>query len=388
MQIQLADHFSFGKLIRFILPSVFMMVVTSVYGVVDGLFVSNFVGKTPFAAINMIIPFTLLLGGLGFMLGTGGTALVSKIVGENDREKANQCFTMVIIFAMILGVILSAAGFIFMRPVAELLGASDDMLEYSVLYGRILVCFTSFYMLQNIFQRFLAAAEKPVMGFSVTLIAGLSNVALDALFIIVFKWGVAGAAVATGIGQFLGGIIPLIYFSRDNGSLLKFVKTKLEIKPLLKICANGSSEFVTNIASSIVSMLYNFQLMRFLGEDGVAAFGVLMYVQFIFIAIEIGYSIGSAPIIAFNYGADNRKELHNVFKKSLIILSGTGITLFTLSQIIAVPVSKLFVGYDDSLYNLTVYAFRLFSFSFIFSGINVFASNLFTALNNLFRAEA
>lgn len=358
------------------------MIVTSVYAVIDGLFISNFVGDTPFVAINFIYPFIMVLGGVGFMLGTGGTALVSKIMGENDREKANRVFSMIILFAVILGLSLTVFGEIFVEPIAKLLGASDGMMEHCVTYGRITIAFTSAFMLQNIFQSFLAAAEKPKMGLAVTIAAGCTNAVLDALFVAVLQWGVAGAALATGIGQVLGGVIPLVYFLRKNDSLLRLTKTKLEIKPLLQACGNGASEFLTNIASSLVGMLYNFQLMKYLGEDGVSAFGVLMYVQFIFLAIEIGYSIGSAPIIGYNYGADNRTELKNVFKKSMILMGSSGVILSGLAQLLAVPLAKLFVGYDAELFDLTVYAFRIFSFSFIFSGITIYSSGFFTALNN------
>ncbi|MDE5667048.1 MAG: MATE family efflux transporter [Clostridia bacterium] len=385
MTIQISEHFNFKKLFMFVLPSIFMMVVTSVYGVVDGLFVSNFVGKTPFAAINLIMPFTMILGGVGFMSGTGGTALVSKIIGENDSEKANRYFTMLIIFAVIFGAVLTATGEAVMHPVAKLLGggrASDEMIDDCVLYGRIVVGFTTFFMLQNIFQSFMSAAEKPKLGLVVTLIAGCTNAALDALFIVVFKWGIIGAAVATGIGQVLGGVLPLIYFARKNGSLLKFTKTKLEIKPLLLACGNGSSELLTNIASSVVSILYNLQLMKFYGENGVSAYGVIMYVQLIFLALIIGYTIGSAPIVGYNYGAQNSVELKNIFRKSMIILAASGVVLSALAQALAVPLAKLFVGYDKELYDLTVHAFRLFSFAFIFSGVAIYSSGFFTALNN------
>ena len=384
MKIQISDHFTYKKLFRFVLPSIFMMVVTSVYGVIDGLFVSNFVGKTPFAAINLIMPFTLILGGVGFMIGTGGTALVTKIIGEKDTEKANRYFTMMIIFSVILGLVLTIIGLLIMRPVALLLGANQDMLEYCILYGRIVVSFTTFFMLQNIFQSFLAAAEKPKLGLIVTIIAGCTNAVLDALFIVVFQWGIAGAAVATGIGQFVGGVIPLIYFSRKNESLLQFTKTKLEVEPILRACGNGSSELLTNIASSIVSILYNLQLMRFYGENGVSAYGVIMYVQLIFLALIIGYTIGSAPIVGYNYGARNSVELKNIFKKSMIILAIGGIALSSLAQVLAIPLSRLFVGYDKELYELTIHAFRLFSFAFVFSGVAIYSSGFFTALNNGF----
>ncbi len=383
MNIRISEHFGYKKLLRFVLPSMVMMIVTSIYGVIDGLFISNFVGKTAFASVNLIMPFIMILGGVGFMIGTGGTALVSKIQGENDEEKANRYFTMMIIFAVILGVILTAIGIGVMRPMAYLLGATEDMVDTCVTYGRIVVSFTTFYMLQNIFQSFLTASGKPNLGLIVTVIAGCTNAALDALFIAAFNWGVVGAAFATGIGQVLGGVIPIFYFaSKKNTSTLRFKKTKLEIRPIFKACTNGVSELLTNVASSIVSMLYNAQLMAYLGEDGVAAYGVLMYVQLIFFAIEIGYSIGTAPIIAYNYGAENTDELKNIFKKSMIILSISGTELFGLAEALAWPLAKLFVGYDDALCELTIGAFRTFSFAFIVSGITIFASGFFTALNN------
>lgn len=381
-KILLSDHFTYKKLFKFVLPSVFMMVVTSIYCVIDGFFISNFAGKTPFAAINFIYPFIMILGGMGFMIGTGGTALVSKTLGEGDIDKAHKYFTMLIMFAVILGLTLTTVGISLIRPICVLLDATEEMTGYCVQYGTIVISFTTFFMLQNIFQSFLAAAEKPRLGLIVTIIAGCTNALLDALFIVVFKWGIVGAAVATGIGQMIGGIIPLVYFLRPNNSALKFSKTKIEIKPILGACANGSSELLTNISSSIVSMLYNMQLMKFYGENGVSAYGVLMYVQLIFLGIEIGYSIGSAPVVAYNYGARNTKELKNMFKKGVTSMSVAGVALTFLAEVLAVPLAHIFVGYDKELFNLTVHAFRMFSFVFLFSGINIFSSGFFTALNN------
>lgn len=383
-QIRISDHFTYKKLTRFVLPSIIMMAVTSVYGVIDGLFISNFVGKTPFASINLIMPLPMILGGFGFMIGTGGTAIVSKVTGEKEPDKANGYFSAFIVFAVLSGLLLTALGEGIMRPVAKVMGATDEMMKDCILYGRILVGFTVFYMLQNIFQSFLAAAEKPGLGLLVTVIAGFANAVLDALFIVVFKWGVAGAAIATVIGQMLGGIIPLVYFLKKKDCLLKLVKPRFEFKVILKGCGNGSSELLTNVSASIVSMLYNKRLMSFFGENGVSAYGVLMYVQLVFIALEIGFTIGSAPIIAYNYGAKNDAELKNVFKKSVLILSGAGVVLSALAQALAFPLSKLFVGYDKELCDLTVHAFRLFSFSFILSGVAIYSSGFFTALNNGF----
>ncbi len=381
-KIQLSDHFTYKKLLRFVFPSIIMMVFTSIYGVVDGFFVSNFAGKTSFAAINLIMPFVMVLGGIGFMIGTGGTALVSKILGEGDRKRANQTFSMMILLTLILGVILSVVGVIFLPPVARFLGATEEMMHDCVLYGRIVVGFTVTFMLQNVFQSFLIAAEKPKVGLAVTVAAGVTNMVLDALFIAVFHWGVAGAAIATGISQFVGGVIPLIYFLRPNSSLLHITGTSLHIRPILNACANGSSELMSNISSSVVSMIYNFQLMKYAGEDGVSAYGVLMYVQFIFIAIYVGYAIGCAPIVGYHYGAENHAELKNMLKKSIWLMGGAGVILTALAAVLAAPLAKLFVGYDEGLFELTRHAFRIFSFAFLLAGFNIFASSFFTALNN------
>ncbi len=381
-KIQLSDHFTYKKLLRFVFPSIIMMVFTSIYGVVDGFFVSNFAGKTSFAAINLIMPFVMVLGGIGFMIGTGGTALVSKILGEGDRKRANQTFSMMILLTLILGVILSVVGVIFLPPVARFLGATEEMMHDCVLYGRIVVGFTVTFMLQNVFQSFLIAAEKPKVGLAVTVAAGVTNMVLDALFIAVFHWGVAGAAIATGISQFVGGVIPLIYFLRPNSSLLHITGTSLHIRPILNACANGFSELMSNISSSVVSMIYNFQLMKYAGEDGVSAYGVLMYVQFIFIAIYVGYAIGCAPIVGYHYGAENHAELKNMLKKSIWLMGGAGVILTALAAVLAAPLSRLFVGYDEGLFELTRHAFRIFSFAFLLAGFNIFASSFFTALNN------
>lgn len=381
-QIRLSDHFTYRKLLQFVFPSIVMMIFTSIYGVVDGLFVSNFAGKTAFAAINLVMPFIMVLGGIGFMIGTGGTALVSKTLGEGRQEEANRYFSMMILFTALLGVLLSVTGVVFMRPVALFLGATPEMLEDCVRYGRIVNAFTAAFMLQNVFQSFLIAAEKPKLGLAATVAAGVTNMALDALFVAGFRWGIAGAAVATGLSQCVGGLFPLVYFLRPNSSRLRLVRTRLELRPLLNACGNGSSELMSNISSSIVSMLYNFQLLKYIGEDGVSAYGVLMYVQFIFIAIDIGYSIGCAPIVGFHYGAQNHAELKNMLKKSVLLMCASGAVLTVLARLLAAPLAKLFVGYDEGLYTLTCHAFRLFSFAFLFAGFNIFASSFFTALEN------
>ena len=380
--IRLSDHFSYSKLLRFTLPSICMMVFTSIYGVVDGLFVSNFAGKTPFAAINLVMPFIMILGGMGFMIGTGGTALVSKLMGEGKKDEANSTFSMMVLFTLLLGIVLSAVGFLTMRPVSYFLGATDAMIDDCVLYGRIVTGFTFAFMLQNVFQSFFIAAEKPRLGLIVTVAAGVTNMVLDALFIAVFNWGVAGAAIATGLSQCVGGVLPLIYFLRPNDSLLRMRPTSLRLHPILQACGNGSSELMSNISSSLVGMLYNFQLMHLIGEDGVSAYGVLMYVQFIFVAIFIGYSIGCAPVVSFHFGAQNHSELKSLLCKSTLLMASGGVLLTIAARLLAAPLARLFVGYDAGLFELTSHAFRLFSWSFLLAGFNIFASGFFTALNN------
>lgn len=382
MNIQLSDHFTYRRLIRFVIPSVAMMILTSVYGVVDGLFVSNFVGKTPFAAVNLVIPFTMILGAFGFMLGTGGTALVAKTLGEGRQEEANRIFSMLIYFALGLGVLLTIFGIAVLKRIVIKMGADDAMLRHCMIYGRIVLLGIPFYMLQNMFQNFLIAAEKPQLGLIVTIAAGVTNMVLDALFIAVLGWGVAGAAAATALGQCVGGLVPFVYFARKNSSKLSLVKTRLMGGALFHACTNGSSELVSNVSMSLVGMLYNLQLMKFAGENGVAAYGVIMYVNFIFIAIFLGYAYGSAPIVAFNYGARRTEELQNVLKKSLKLILGTGISLFLIATVFAGVLSGLFVGYDAELYRLTVRGFHLYAISFLLCGFNIYGSSFFTALNN------
>lgn len=380
--IQLSDHFTYARLFRFVLPSIVMMVFTSIYGVVDGLFVSNFAGKTAFASINLIMPFLIILGAMGFMLGTGGTALVSRVLGEGDKEHANKYFSMITLFGILLGVILTVVGVLAMRPMAILLGATEAMVDDCMLYGRIVVCFLTSFMLQNMFQSFLIAAERPKFGLLITLAAGVTNMVLDALFVGVFRWGIAGAAIATGISQTVGGVVPLMYFLFSKSSPLRLRWTEFEAQPLLRSCANGSSELMSNISGSLIGMLYNAQLMRFLGEDGVATYGVLMYVQFIFVAIDIGYSIGCAPIISYHYGARNHPELRNLLTKGLKVMGILGIVMTIAAISLSGTLANIFVGYDATLCELARHAFHLFSFAFLLAGFNIFLSSFFTALNN------
>lgn len=382
MTIRLSDHFTYRRLIRFILPSVIMMIFTSIYGVVDGVFVSNFVGETPFAAVNLIMPFCMLLGAVGFMVGTGGSALVSKYLGEGNREKANGIFSMLIYVSAVFGALISVLGFVFVEPVAILLGAEGDMIGYCAVYGRFLFIGIVPFILQNVFQSFLIVAEKPHVGLGVTVAAGLTNIVLDALLVAVFKWGLEGAALATVISQIVGGVVPLVYFCFSKNCCIKLGNPLFDIKDLGKTCANGSSEMMTNISMSFVNILYNFQLMQFAGESGVSAYGVIMYTNFIFISVFLGYSIGVAPIISYHYGAQNHDELKSLYKKSLVFMAVSAFILTAVAEILALPLAKIFVGYNKDLLDMTVRAFMIYSLSFLVTGFNIFGSSFFTALNN------
>lgn len=382
MRIQLSDSFTYRKLLRFTLPSICMMVFTSIYGVVDGLFVSNYVGKTAFAAVNLIMPFPMLMSAIGFMIGTGGSALVSMTMGQGDKARANRIFSMLVYVSMALGITMSAVGIAVLPTVARFMGADETMLPYCVTYGRILLLGLPFYMLTNVFQTFLVTAEKPQLGLFVTVGAGVTNMVLDWLLVGVLPFGVEGAAWATFASQFVGGALPLIYFARPNSSLLKLGRTKLDLRALGNTCLNGSSELMTNVSMSLVSILYNWQLMRMAGEDGVAAYGVIMYVNFIFIAIFLGYSIGVAPVVGFHYGAGHHDELKSLLRKSLTITAVMAVALTALSEVLARPLSMIFVSYDAELLALTTRAFMIYSVSFLLCGFNIFGSAFFTALGN------
>lgn len=382
--IQLSDHFTYKRLLRFTFPSIIMLIFTSVYGVVDGFFVSNFVGKTSFTAVNFIMPFLMILGCVGFLFGTGGGALIAKTIGEGEREKANQVFSMLIYLSIVLGAALAVFGIVFVRPVAAALGAEGQLLEDSVVYSRVILIAVPAYVLQYEFQCLFATAEVPQLGLYITIAAGLTNMVLDAVFVALFSWGLVGAALATAMGQCVGGIVPLIYFGRPNQSLLRLTKARFDGAALLKTVTNGSSELMTNISSSIVSMLYNIQLLKYAGEDGVAAYGVLMYVNLVFLAMFIGYSVGTAPIISYNYGAKNHEELKGLRRKSLVVIAIFAVLMFVAAELLATPVAAIFVGYDQGLMDMTQRAFVIFSFSFLFSGFGIFGSSFFTALNNGF----
>lgn len=380
--VQLNDHFTYKKLFKAVIPSVAMMVFISIYSIVDGLFVSNFVGTTAFAGLNLIYPVLMIVGAIGFMIGTGGSALVSKTLGEGKKEKANQYFSMFMWLTLILGILVSTILIILTPKIAILLGAEGEMIDYCVTYGRICLAFQTCFIVQNAFQSFFVTAEKPHLGLILSIISGCTNIVLDALFIIVFKMGIAGAALATGISQTIGAVVPIFYFTLKKDLIIKLGKPHFELIPIIKGCVNGLSELFTNISASIVSIIYNYQLLSLAGENGVASYGVILYAQFIFLAVYFGYSMGTAPIFGFNYGANNTNELKNLFKKSLIIIGCSACILVLSSELLAKPISMFFVGYDEELLKMTIRGFRIFAISFLICGFNIFSSAFFTALNN------
>lgn len=382
MKIELSEHFTYQKLIRFTLPSIFMMIFTSIYGVVDGFFVSNYVGANAFASVNLIMPVIILLSAVGFMVGTGGNALVSMILGQQDEKRASEVFSMLIYILIIVGIIVSIIMAIMMPRVARLLGATDAMMGDAVLYGRISMVSLTFFMLQTSFQSLMITAARPNFGLYITIMAGVTNMILDMVFVGILGLGVSGAAWATVSSEIVGGVTPFIYFISPNKSKLHLVKTRFEYKSILKVLSNGASEFMTIISSSFVNMLYNIQLIRIVGENGVAAFGVIMYINFIFTGILFGYAFGSSSIVSYHYGSGNYKELQNLFSKSVRIITVASIISFSLAQIFAVILVRIFFGYSMELIEMTVSGFRLFSFSYLILGFNGYASSLFTALNN------
>lgn len=377
-----AQHFTYRRLLRYMVPPIIMMIFTSIYGIVDGLFVSNFVGKEAFAAVNFILPYLMLFTSVGFMFGTGGSALIAKKLGEKEDKKANEIFSTLVLFSVLTGIVFAGIGLFFLRPVAVWQGAEGELLENSLLYGRIYLLGVPACVVQYEFQNLFATAGKPRLNLFATVTAGVTNIVLDALFIGVFSWGLVGAAVATIISQWIGGIIPFLYFARPNSSMLRFVKCRPDVRAMIKICANGSSELVNNISMTIVSLLYNMQLLKYAGDNGIAAYGVLMYVNFLFTAVFWGYVVGVSPIISYHYGAENRGELKSLLRKSIVIVCSGSAIMFTLSELLARPIAGIFVGYDPELLQMTLRGFFLFSFCFLFSGLAIFSSSFFTALNN------
>lgn len=382
MAIKLSDHFTYGRLLRFAFPSIVMMVFTSIYGIVDGLFVANFAGKESFAAINLAMPLITALGCFGYMFGTGGAALVAKVLGEGDAVRGNRLFSMIVLFATVCAVIIGIIGYVVLEPFLHGFGASGFLFDEAMLYSSILLLALPFFIVQNTFQSFFIAAEKPKVGLAVTVAAGVTNMVLDFVFIALFDWGVAGAALATLLGQALAAVVPIFYFRISKTSLLKLMKPVIDFRAFGKACANGSSELVTEMAVSVVSALYNLQLMSFAGADGVAAYGIIMYASFVFSAIFFGYAMGVGPVISYHYGAQHHQELHGLLKRSLVMVGVGGVCMLVLSQALAVPFVGLFAGSDQALEDFTVHGFRIYACAFLLSGFNIFGSAFFTALNN------
>lgn len=377
-----AQHFTYRKLLRTTVSPIIMMIFTSIYGVVDGLFLSNFAGKTAFAAVNFILPFLMLFGGLGFMFGTGGSALIAKTLGEGDSKRANEIFSSLFWVSLMSGIVSMVAGLLLLRPAAVLLGAEGDLLTDSLLYGRIYLLGVPACVLQFEFQNLYATAGKPKLGLYTTVASGCTNILLDALLVGALHWGLVGAALATIFSQWLGGLIPVFYFGHHNTSLLHLVRTRIDGRSMLKICSNGFSEVVNNISISTVGMFYNVQLLHYAGDNGLAAYGVLMYVNFLFTAVFWGYIVGASPLISYQYGAQNHTELKSLCRKSLVLILTGSVLMFAASQGFARPVARLFVGYDSQLMEMTLRGFRIFSMNFLFVGLSICSASFFTALNN------
>lgn len=382
MNIQLSEHFDYKKLLLFTLPSIVMMIFTSIYSVVDGFFVSNFVGKAAFTAVNFIMPVLMILGTVGFMFGTGGSALIARTMGEGRDKEAQRIFSLIVYVSMVLGVALAIIGQLILRPVAVMMHAEGELLQNCLIYGRIILLALPAYILQFEFQCLFVTANKPKLGLIISICAGLTNMVLDALFMAVFHWGLPGAAIATAISQCVGGLLPLIYFGLPNSSRLRLGATGFSGSVLGRVCINGSSELMSNIAMSTVSALYNMQLLKYAGPDGVSAYGVLMYVGMIFMAIFMGYSVGVAPVVSYHFGAENHSELHNLLARSLRMIAVCGVAMVTAAHLLATPLGKMFVGYDEELLALTLHAFSIYSWVFLLAGFTIFGSGFFTALNN------
>lgn len=380
--IHLSDHFSYARLMRFCAPTMGMMVFTSIYFVVDAFFISNYAGKEAFAGVSLILPVLTAMAALGMMTGMGGTALVSKVFGEGDREKAQRYFSMVIEFTLITSAVLGLISALFMKDIVLALGATPEIMDHALIYGRIGGSLNFLYTMQYMFQSLMGVAERPNLALRFTVVAGFLNVFLDWLFVCMLDFGVAGAAAASSISEIAGGMAPLIYFTLPNSTEFRFFPVIPELIPMLKAMVNGLSELMNTIAFSIVTIAYNFQLLKYAGADGVAAYGVVINIAYIFLGALIGITMGAVPIVSYHYGAEDHRELNNLLRKVMVIEFCGGILMFILSQLTATPLSTLFVGYDRDLCDMTEYAFRLFVTGFFLAGVNTCTVSFFTALNN------
>ena len=375
-------HFTVPALLRFTLPTIGMMIFMSAYVMVDGFFVSNFAGETAFAAVNFTYPIISILGTLGFMFGTGGSAIVAKTRGEGDPDRANREFSLLVYAAAAAGLIFAVIGTIALKPLLMLMGAEGNLLTQCLRYGRLLAICIPTTILQYLFQELMITAGKPGLAFRVTVASGITNIVLDALLIVGLHMEVLGAAIGTVAGEVVGSVIPLIYFARPNDSALRLGPTRLDWRMLGRTCVNGSSEMVSNIAASLVGIAYNVQLLAYLGEAGVSAYGILEYVAFFTVAILIGFVSGAAPLMSFQYGAQNRVEMQSLFRKCVGIVVVCGLILFALVRVLVDPLAGVFVGYDPDLHALTIHAMLIYSWALLFSGFNMYGSSLFTSLSN------
>ena len=359
-----------------------MMLFTSMYGVVDGLYLSHFSGKEAFAAITLIIPLPLLIGAWAYMIGAGGSAVIAKAIASDRQKDANEYFSFLVLISVLGSILLAGIGEIFLEPCAKLLGANDEMLPFCMTYGRILIAAVPLYVLQNVFQSFLTVAEHPKIGLAINLVSAFLNMALNFVFIRITNEVVTAVALATVVSQFVGGITPFVFFVRSKSTTLRFGRPHMPMSLLGPVFANGVSEFVSEIFHPLASVMYNYKLMELTGLNGVAAYGVLMNVGFLFGSVFLGFAVGSAPLFTYKYEREDHDELHSLFIKSTISVVLMGFLLYGVACMIEGPFAAEFFGGDELLITMTEEAFALHSLSYMVMGLAVFASAFFTAIHD------
>lgn len=381
MQNDISKEFTLPSLIKFTLPTIVMLVFVASYTIVDGIFVSRFVGTTALSAMNIVFPLINILIGLGIMMGTGGSAIIGRKLGEGKEEEARSAFTLVTVFSIIVGLVISALCFLFIQPLSILLGADENLLPYCIAYGRIMMAFYTVSVVQTLFQTLFITAGKPQLGLWLNVAAGLANILFDYVFIVLLDMGIAGAAWGTVSGFLIGGIPALVYFAKPR-TVLYFVKPRWNGRIILQTMTNGSSEMVTNAAMAITTLLFNLAMMELLGEDGVAAITIVLYAQFLFSSAYLGFASGAAPVFSYNYGNRNIPQLKWLFKTCLCIILISSVVCFAFSYLMAVPTIAIFTPKESNTYAITLYGYKIFVWNFLFAGINIFASSFFTALSN------
>ncbi len=382
MNTTISQKFTLTSLLKFALPTTIMMVVLSIYTLVDGVFVSNFVGELAFSAINIIFPFISLIFALGIMAATGGNALVANNLGQGDDEKARENFTLIVIFATGLGLLLMMVGIVFNKEIARLLGATPLIEEYARDYLSTLAPFIPLAIWMGFSQILFVTIGKPTLGLIATLVGGITNIIFDYLFIVVMNMGIKGAALGTGLGYSLPGLFFIYYFLFHRKNSLYFVKPRWRARVLLKTFTNGSSEFVANLATSITTFMFNLIILDLAGEQGVAAIGIILYAQFLLMSAFLGYAQGVAPIFSYAYGARDHLQLKKVFSISIRVIILFSLAIASFSYFASSSIVGIFVERQSQVFSLAKNGFSVFSLSFLFMGVNIFSSSLFTAFSN------